>query len=217
MLLVKSTSDSPVLNGGVEKKYLTEHSVPDVLLFYINRPAVIVGRNQLIEAEANIAYCQQHNIEIYKRISGGGTVYHDYGNINYAFISTKRKIPMLEMDFATPIINALQSVGINATRGERKELLVDNKKISGTASHITRDHILFHGTLLHHTDLTHLHNALQGNQTLRSRKNVASIYSPVINMAEIIKTNDSTQTFLEKILCFFEAYYRTKTIEYSFS
>lgn len=212
MLLIKSISDDPVYNAGLEKKYLTEHPAQEVLLFYINRPAVIVGRNQCIEAEANTPYCRQHNIEIVKRISGGGTVYHDYGNINYAFIIPKGNIPVLEMDFATPIIKALHSFGINAAVGQRKELLVDNKKISGTASHVTRDRILFHGTLLHHTDLSHLKYALQGTPSVRG-KSVASIPSPVINLTEITKTNETTQDFLEKIISFFERDYCTQTIK----
>ena len=208
MLLIKSTSDDPVFNGELEKKYLTECSIQNVLLFYINRPSVIIGRNQCTEAEVNIPYCQQHHIKIYKRISGGGTVYHDYGNINYAFIVPKGNISVLEMDFATPLIKALQSFGVDAKAGNRKELLVNDKKISGTASHVTRDRILFHGTLLFQANLNHLNKALQGNQSIRGKK-VASIPSPVINIKEIIKTNDSTNTFLNHLLHFFEEYYQT--------
>lgn len=212
MMLIKSTSDDPFFNGELEKKYLTEPPGQEVLLFYINRPSVIVGRNQIIEAEVNIPYCQQHNIEIIKRISGGGTVYHDHGNINYAFIVPKGNIPVLEMDFSTPIIAALHSFGINVIVGQRKELLIDNRKISGTASHVTRDRILFHGTLLHHTNLSHLTYALLGNQSVRG-KGVASIPSPVINLIDIIQSNESTDTFLNQLLFFFEEYYQTNTIE----
>jgi Lipoate-protein ligase A len=208
MLLIKSTSDDPVFNGELEKKYLTERPEKDVLLFYINRPSVIVGRNQCIEAEVNVSYCQNHNIEIYKRISGGGTVYHDYGNINYAFIVAKRNMSVLDMDFTTPVIKALQSLGVDASVGKRKELLVGNKKISGTASHITHDSILFHGTLLYHSDLNQLDNALQGNQSIRGKK-VASIPSPVINLIDIIQSNESTEEFLNHLLHFFEKYYQT--------
>lgn len=217
MLLIKSTSDVPSLNGELEKKYLTEYPAKDVLLFYINRPSVIVGRNQSIEAEVNISYCQQHDIEIYKRISGGGAVYHDYGNINYAFVTLKGKTSVLEIDFAIPIITALYSFGIKATVGTRKELLVDNRKISGTASHITRDRILFHGTLLHQTDLTRLTRALQGNPSARGQK-IASIPSPVVNLSDLIQSDESTEQFLNHLLHFFEAYYKTtaQEIQHSF-
>lgn len=208
MLLIKSASNDPVYNSELEKKYLAEHLAQDVLLFYINRPSVIVGRNQLIEAEVNIPYCLQHGIEIIKRISGGGTVYHDYGNINYAFIIPKGNTPVLEIDFAAPIIEALHSFGVDATVGQRKELLVGNRKISGTASHVIRDRILFHGTLLHHTDLSHLKYALQGNPSIRGKK-VASIPGPVINLTDIIPSGQSTEEFLSHLLHFFEVYYQT--------
>ncbi|MDR0349050.1 MAG: lipoate--protein ligase family protein [Tannerella sp.] len=212
MLLIKSISDDPVFNGELEKKYLTERPFQDVLLFYINRPSVIVGRNQLIEAEADRYYCQQHHIEIHKRISGGGTVYHDYGNINYAFIVSKGTVPVLERDFATPVIKALQSFGINATVGQRKELSVGNKKISGTASHITRNGILFHGTLLHRSDLSHLTYALRGNPSIRG-KNVASVPGAVVNLNDIMPANKSTEEFLNDLLNFFAGYYQTAIIE----
>lgn len=208
MLLIKSTSDDPVYNGELEKKYVTERPAQDVLLFYINRPSVIVGRNQLIEAEVNVAYCQQHGIAVVKRLSGGGTVYHDHGNINYAFIVSKNGTPVLDMDFATPVIDALRSFGIHARTGQRKELLVGDKKISGTASHITRDRVLYHGTLLYRTDLTHLHQALQGDPAQRG-KSVASIPSPVVNIADLLQTDESTGTFLHRLITFFEGYYQT--------
>ena len=136
--LVRSISDSPVLNGLLEEHLLTERPLGDVLLFYINRPSVIVGRNQRIEAEVDTDYCLRHGIEIVRRLSGGGTVYHDYGNINYAFIVDKDERPVLDRDFATPIIDALRPLGVEAVSGERKELLVGGYKISGTASHVAR-------------------------------------------------------------------------------
>ena len=110
--LVRSISDSPVLNGLLEEHLLTERPSGDVLLFYINRPSVIVGRNQRIEAEVDTDYCLRHGIEIVRRLSGGGTVYHDYGNINYAFIVDKDERPVLDRDFATPIIDALRPLSL---------------------------------------------------------------------------------------------------------
>ncbi|MDR1103266.1 MAG: lipoate--protein ligase family protein, partial [Tannerella sp.] len=154
MLLLRSMSDAPSQNSALERRFLSEQpGAPDLLLFYINRPSVIAGRNQLIEAEADVTYCREQGIEVFRRISGGGTVYQDYGNINYAFICGKTDVSFLDMDFATPVTDALRAFGITATVGKRKELLVDGRKISGTASHIARNRILFHGTLLHRTDL----------------------------------------------------------------
>lgn len=94
MLLLRSISDSPAFNCALEEYLLTERPAGDVLLFYINRPSVIVGRNQRIEAEVDTGYCCEHGIEVVRRLSGGGTVFHDYGNINYAFIADKGSVPV---------------------------------------------------------------------------------------------------------------------------
>ena len=208
MRLVRSISDSPVLNGLLEEHLLTERPLGDVLLFYINRPSVIVGRNQRIEAEVDTDYCLRHGIEIVRRLSGGGTVYHDYGNINYAFIVDKDERPVLDRDFATPIIDALRPLGVEAVSGERKELLVGGYKISGTASHVARTRILFHGTLLHRTDLGALDRALRGDVSKRGRK-VASVPSPVMNLATLTGEHETTEHFLGRLIGFFENYYGT--------
>ncbi|MDR3262216.1 MAG: lipoate--protein ligase family protein [Tannerella sp.] len=213
MQLLKSVSDSPAYHCALEACFLAEHPAREVLLFYINRPSVIVGRNQCIEAEVDVAYCRSNGIEIVRRLSGGGTVYHDYGNINYAFITDKGLTPVLDTDFTVPVLAALQSFGIVTTVGIRKELLVNGKKISGTASHVTRDRVLFHGTLLHCTDFKRMSHALQGNQALRGKK-VASISSPVINIADLTGTTESTAEFLGRLLNFFSAYYHVEPVEF---
>ena len=199
MQLFRSLSDSPSINSEIEKYFLTEYPDRDVLLFYINRPAVIVGRNQSVEAEVNTSYCKVHGIEVMKRISGGGTVYHDYGNINYAFIVRKTTESVLDMDFASPILAALDALGVRASVGARKELRVDNRKISGTSSYVARHKILFHGTLLHRTNLNHLSQALKGNLFLRGRL-VASVPDNVMNLSEITGINETTCDFLDRMI-----------------
>ena len=131
MRLVRSISDSPVLNGLLEEHLLTERPLGDVLLFYINRPSVIVGRNQRIEAEVDTDYCLRHGIEIVRRLSGGGTVYHDYGNINYAFIVDKDERPVLDRDFATPIIDALRPLASRPSRENARSCLSAATKSRG--------------------------------------------------------------------------------------
>jgi lipoate-protein ligase A len=212
MLLLRSMSDAPSRNSALERRFLSEQpGAPDILLFYINRPSVIVGRNQRIEAEADVAYCREQGIEVFRRISGGGTVYQDCGNINYAFICGKTDVPFLDRDFTAPVREALRAFGITAAAGRRKELLAGGRKISGTASHITRNRILFHGTLLHRTDLDRMSRALQGDPTLRGRR-IASVPSPVVNLSDLTGDSEPTTAFLEKLLLFFEGRYGVKTI-----
>ncbi|MDR1372339.1 MAG: lipoate--protein ligase family protein [Dysgonamonadaceae bacterium] len=203
MIVLKSPSCQPQFNSDLEK-HLLERRGQDFLLFYINRPSVIVGRNQSVDAEINIDYCEANGIEIFRRISGGGAVYHDFGNINYAFAVDKGSGAALDRDFLGPVIRVLQSFGVEAVAGARRELLAGNKKISGTASLVTRDRILFHGTLLHRVDMTHLHSSLQtvragfGN-SVRS-KYVPSIPSEVMNLSAITGETETTEAFLERII-----------------
>ncbi|MDD3107912.1 MAG: lipoate--protein ligase family protein [Alistipes sp.] len=208
MQLLRSLSDAPAINSALEAYILTERPGEDVLLFYINRPAVIVGRNQCIEAEIDLSYCHSHGIEVVRRLSGGGTVYHDYGNINYAFLCDKAAGGVLDRDFNTPMIKALDLLGIHATAGARKELLLDGFKISGTASHVTRNRQLFHGTLLYRADLQQLGAALQGDRSLRGKR-VASVSSPVINLSEALDLTEETESFLQRLAAAFARRYQT--------
>ncbi len=209
MLLFRSLSDSPAYHCALEEYLLTERPEKDVLLFYINRPSVIVGRNQTIEAEVDEEYCRRQGIEVIRRMSGGGTVYHDRGNINYAFITDKDAVPVLDRDFTTPIVEALASLGIRATVGARKELLCDGYKISGTASHVTRTRQLFHGTLLYDSDLNALSLALRGDRSRRG-KGVPSVPSPVANLKARRPETETTEGFLDLLIGYFARRYATE-------
>jgi len=215
MEIIVSTTTRPESNLAEERRLFMELSGRDVLFLYINDPSVIVGRNQLPEAEADLAYCFEQGIPVIKRLSGGGTVYHDRGNINYSFIVDAGKERILDRDFSEPVIDALHTFGIEAVRGERKELLVDGKKISGTASHISRGRQLFHGTLLFDTDLERMHHALNGNKTLRG-KHVASVPSPVMNIRALLAEKTTAPEFMERLADFFDGYFNIPSL-YSFS
>lgn len=201
MQLILSPWNQPQLNCALEEYLLTERP-GDVLLLYINLPSVIVGRNQTVEAEVDTDYCRRHGIPVLKRLSGGGTVYHDEGNINYAFLCDKGDTPALDRDFGTPVVRALEALGVPASVGPRRELLCNGFKISGTASHITRTRLLFHGTLLHRTDLERLGRILRGDPARRG-KGVASVPSPVGNIAPYSGAKESTDAFLQRLAAVF--------------
>ncbi len=197
MQLILSPWNLPQYNIVLEEYLLTERP-GDVLLLYINRPSVIVGRHQTLEAEVDLSYCQREGIPVLKRLSGGGTVYHDEGNLNYAFFGDKTAEPFLDHDFNAPVIQALARLGIAAQAGPRRELLFQGRKISGTASHITRHRWLFHGTLLHRTNLERLDRIRQGDPTRRG-KGVASVPSPVINIGPYRDADESTEVFCQRL------------------
>lgn len=205
MQVIINPYNSPTRNCALEEQLLTERQ-DDVLLLYINVPSVIVGKYQTIEAEVDVDFCRENGIEVVRRISGGGAVYHDEGNINYAFIVSKNSAPALDRDFTAPIVAALQHLGVNASTGKRKEIRCGEYKISGTAAHVSRGRQLFHGTLLYRTNLQRLQKALQGNASLRG-KGIASVPDRVKNIADILQSNEPTEAFLQKLKEFLERYY----------
>jgi lipoate-protein ligase A len=196
MDILISPSRSPETNLATEQKLLTER-LHDVLFLYVNTPSVIIGRNQLAEAEADLDYCSRHGIPLLRRLSGGGAVYHDEGNINYAF-AVNAAGSVLDRDFLVPVIDALAAFGVTATAGKRRELLVGGRKISGTAAHVVRGRQLFHGTLLFDTDLERMRRALNGDRSLRG-KHVASVPSEVANLRELIAEPLSADEFLHRL------------------
>ncbi len=198
------------------------------LLLYINPPSVVIGCNQFMESELDRAYCQKNNIGVYRRISGGGAVYHDGGNINYCFVQDKNpQLSSLNGAFLEPVEHILQSLGLQVSRARRKDLWSGGYKISGTASHIAKGRELHHGTLLYDSNLEALHAALglipgeKAEQPLKKKqhpqsKGIASVPSPVANIRSLYPsfTALSAQEFLG---IFFEAAlrYYGQLVQYS--
>jgi lipoate-protein ligase A len=204
MQLIRSLSDAPEVNCALEATLLGERR--EAVLLYINRPSVIVGRNQCMEAEADMDYCRREGIRVVRRISGGGAVYHDEGNVNYAFVRNRGTTAVMDTDFTAPVRAALRTLGVEAVVGRRRELLAGGRKISGTAAHVTRNRVLFHGTLLYRTDPERLSRALRGDASLRGR-HVASVPGPVANIAALAGTTATTAEFLDMLTEFFAGYW----------
>ncbi len=214
MQIIVSESHSPSFNLASEQFLLTERPC-DVLFFYINAPCVVLGRNQNIYAEVNLPFCRKENIQIVRRLSGGGTVYHDEGNINFCFISPKTSNP-LDYNPLSQIVESLAQLGISATVGTRKDLYINNKKITGTAVHSSGTHVLFHGTLLYDTHLDRLETALT-SPYLSESKAVKSVRSTVTNIkAENERLQSlNTDTFLMKMADSFSQIHQTEIAHFT--
>ena len=125
----------------------------DYLLLWQNRNAVIIGRHQNTIEEINREYVQAHDVQVVRRLSGGGAVYHDLGNLNYTLIiNTQTSLYDFKV-LSIPVVQALQHLGVNAEFTGRNDLVIDGKKISGAAQMIKQGRLLHHGTLLFHSDL----------------------------------------------------------------
>ena len=198
-------SNDPYVNLAIEE-YLVRNqdcSNHDFLFLSVNRPCIVLGKNQSIYREINFEYLRNPHCDIARRITGGGTVYHDAGNLNLAFITkfAESKINVYSL-FNVPLIKALKKKGITAELDKRSNLLCNGKKISGSAQFTNRQNILGHGTLLVNADLEALRASLKANDFIIETKAVQSIKSPVMNLSEInagLKSaEDVRQIFLEE-------------------
>ncbi len=209
MVIALSATHDPAANLALEQRLLRDEQ-RDFLLLYINSDSVITGRNQAVEAEADCAFCFAHGIPVLKRASGGGTVWHDLGNVNWAFIRNKGPVALLDSDPTRPVRDALASMGIAAQVGPRGELTVDGKKISGTASYVASRRELFHGTLLFESNLQTMERALRGDGSKRGKK-VASVPSEVVNLNGLLPEM-TAEGFMRRLAEFFRNYYGAETI-----
>lgn len=206
MKILKSLSRDPERNLALEQHLLMERT-EDFLLFYINSPAVVIGRNQSPEAEADLEWCRERGIPMLRRISGGGAVYHDGGNVNFSFITARDETSLPDAKPLEPVIAALASMGVAAMAGSRGELRTeDGRKISGTASCVRSLRQMFHGTLLFDADLGAMAKALAGNP-LRRGKKVASVPSETCNLKPMIRRTATTEEFMDALASFLAGYF----------
>ena len=183
--LIFSPSTVPAFNLAAEEYLFSARE--EYLFLYINHASVIVGYNQAVVNEVDMDFCIENDIRIIRRLSGGGAVYHDSGNLNYAFISDKKEMP-LSADFLLPVIHVLQQLNIPVETGKRKDLwLPGGYKVSGTASHVSKGRELHHGTLLYETDLEHLKRSLNPEKRNLIARATASVPSPVKNISSFLK------------------------------
>lgn len=187
MLAILSPFNNPYLNLAAEE-YFLKISNHDIFLTYRNEPSVIVGKHQNAMSEVDIHFLNAHNIVLTRRISGGGAVYHDLGNVNFSFIKNSTGDNLIDFEgFTKPIIIFLQTLGIQACLGGHNSIMVGNRKISGNAEHIYRKRVLHHGTLLFSTNLEVLAKCLYTSRERYSDSAIRSVRANVINLSDLIQ------------------------------
>lgn len=204
-LYILKTHD-PYYNLAVEE-YLFSETEDDIFMLWQNEPCVVIGKNQNAFAEIDIDKAKENNIKIVRRITGGGAVYHDFGNLNYTFISSRNSEKGIDFAYFTePIIEALATLGVCAELSGRNDLLVDGKKFSGNAQHSSDKRTLHHGTLLYNSDLSVLSSVLSVDEEKIRSKGIKSTRSRVVNLSELIDGYD-VDGFIETIAKFVEKKY----------
>ena len=169
-------------------EYALEQLPLDEPLFFLwqNRSAVIIGLNQNAYAEVDIDYLHLHNIDLARRITGGGAVYHDLGNLNYTIVGRSSDIERDYPEYARHMLKALQALGVQAELSGRNDILVDGRKVSGYAKRVYKDRLMVHGTLMYDVDIEVLTHVLTPPTTKLEAKGIASVKSRVANLKEYL-------------------------------
>ncbi|MDR3552861.1 MAG: lipoate--protein ligase [Clostridia bacterium] len=184
MMLILNDRTDAYFNLALEE-YLLTHFDDNCIALWRNGPSVIVGKNQNTLEEINRAFVEEHDIRVVRRLTGGGAVFHDEGNINFTYIEACGAGRFNDYaHFTRDIIGFLKTFGVEAALSGRNDLTVDGKKFSGNAQCIRCGKILHHGTLLFSADLTDLVGALNANPLKMESKGIKSVSSRVANLAD---------------------------------
>lgn len=176
----------PAYNLALEECMTRSLRGPGILLWR-NHNAVIIGRNQNTLAEINTEVLRDLNIHAVRRNTGGGTVYHDLGNLNYSCMADVAEDAEISFEvFAHPILAALESLGVHCVFSGRNDILYQDKKVSGTAKTVINGRLLFHGTLLFDTDLSVLGKVLTPDPDKIQGKGIKSVRARVANLKEAL-------------------------------
>jgi lipoate-protein ligase A len=200
MFILDSPSTDPYFNIAAEE-YLLKETDRDFAFIYVNDPSIIIGKHQNAYAEMNLTYILEKGIPVVRRISGGGTVWHDPGNVNFSFILNGEEGQLVNFrKYAMPVLRYLQNLQIPAEFGSRNEILVDGKKISGNAEHIFRNRVLHHGTLLFSSDLVALQSALATGPGKYQDRAVQSVRSGVANVLDFLEPKATVSAFRNDLI-----------------
>ncbi len=202
MYCITHQNTNPAFNLAAEE-YVLRNFTENCFMLWRNENAIIIGQHQNTLAEINLEYVREKNITVIRRLSGGGAVFHDLGNLNFTFIMNAKDGHEKIADFkgyTIPILEVLQKLGVDARFEGRNDLTIEGKKFSGNAEHIHGNRILRHGTLLFSSVMNDLHLALKINPLKYQDKAVKSIRSRVTNISEHLQEPIDVQQFRDILM-----------------
>lgn len=197
MVYLESTSTDPYFNLALEQ-YVFDQLPRDNEYFMLwqNDNAIIIGKHQNTVEEINAAYVKEHGIRVVRRLSGGGAVYHDMGNINFTFIMDAGEEPRLNLAmFCEPVVKALALLGVHAEISGRNDITIDGRKFSGNAQYVKKGRVMHHGTILFDSDLSVVSEALNVSADKIESKGIKSVRSRVTNVREHLKKDIALEEF----------------------
>ena len=203
MQYLLNESTDPYYNMSFDE-WCLEHSLSDDILFYLwrNRPSVIIGITQDPRTEVNLEFLRERGIDLVRRSTGGGAVYHDLQNLNYSFVGPADK--MDSADIVGGIAQTLRKLGVEAEVSGRNDIFVDGRKVSGYAKRVWKNRAIIHGTLMWDVDIDTLTRVLDTPESKLHHKGVASVRSRVANLKELLPQFSSVLEFrdaVRDILC----------------
>ena len=181
------------------EEYLLKGFEEEFFMLWQNDNTIVVGRNQNTLAEINAEYVRKKGIHVVRRMSGGGAVYHDLGNVNYTFIENRAESFSDFSRFSQQVIRALKTLGVEAHAGGRNDLLIGDKKFSGNAQYVYRNRILHHGTLLFDSDLSKVSQCLKADPEKFRDKGIKSVKSRVTNLSGFMPEPMTVEEFKETL------------------
>ena len=195
-MYLETGSTDPAYNLAFEETVLNRRREGAILILWQNDNTVVIGQNQNAEAEIDRAFVETHNIRVVRRMTGGGAVYHDLGNLNYSFITDAKDAENLTLQrFTQPIVDALRGLGLHAEASGRNDILVEGRKVSGTAQRMVKDRILHHGTLLFNANPDMIAGALRADPAKFQSKSTQSVRSRVGNIRPMLQTDMDLPAF----------------------
>jgi lipoate---protein ligase len=202
MLYINNTITDPYYNHALEE-YFLRNRTEECFILWRSRPCILIGKNQNAYSEINMDYVKEHNLPVVRRISGGGAIFNDLGNILFGFISNKGTNTFADFArFTEPIIAALKSLGVNAELSGRNDITIEGKKFSGNAQAKYGNRILHHGSILYSSNITDLSAALNVRPIKFQDKSVKSVISRVTNISEHLKSPMEVEEFKDYIMNF---------------
>ncbi len=204
MKYIVNNSNDPRYNLAFEEycfKHLDIKENEEYVLLWINGPAIIVGKNQNTLEEVNQKYVDENGIKVVRRITGGGAVYHDLGNLNFSILTLTSDMERIDFQkYNIPIVEALGKLGIDAELSGRNDMTIEGKKFSGIAQSVWKKRVLNHGTLLFDTDLDVLSKALNVKQDKIASKGIKSVKSRVTNIKSYMTGKADIYSFRDTLL-----------------